>query len=406
MKIIVIGGGAGGFFAALACAELLPQSQVILLEKSNKLLSKVRVSGGGRCNVTHACFQLSDLVKCYPRGGPALKKVLGAFMPQDTIAWFEQRGLALKTEADGRMFPQSDSSESVIACFLKEAQKLGLQIHCQEEVKSIERQATGFRLLTAAGKSYRADKVIVATGGSPKLQGLDWLATLGHRIVPPVPSLFTFNLPKEPITALMGVAVPEGRIRIQKSKIEQSGAILITHWGLSGPAVLKASAWGARFLSEATYDFGILVSWIAQSDEEQLRALCLQYKNTLATRQVGNRNPFKLPKRLWEFLVERIGLDKQKTWAALSKAELNRLINVLLNDAYEVQGKTTFKEEFVTCGGLSLEDIDMRRMESKLHPGLFFTGEVLDIDGITGGFNFQAAWATATAAARAIAAEG
>lgn len=392
-NIAVIGGGAAGFFAAFSCKTHSPNARVTIFEKTGKLLSKVKVSGGGRCNVTHACFNNNDLIKFYPRGGKHLKKVFGQFTTSDTVAWFQERGVELKAEADNRMFPITDNSQTIIDCFLKEATKLGIQVVVNANVNSIQPKQPGFDLKIGE-KTQFFDKVIVASGGSPKAQGFDWLKALGHEIIPPVPSLFTFNMPKEPIKNLMGLSVPNATVRVQATKLQQSGPLLITHWGMSGPAILKTSAWGARVLSDLNYDFKIQVNWLGSMNEEELRAWFTNSLQTIGKRKIRNKNPFEIPNRLWDFFLEKVEVDGEGIWAELSKKSLNRLINLLLNDTYEVKGKTTFKEEFVTSGGVALSDVDFNSMESRKCPDLFFAGEVIDVDGVTGGFNFQAAWST------------
>jgi predicted Rossmann fold flavoprotein len=404
LRVAVIGGGAAGFFAALRCAACHQNSEVVLFEKTNKWLAKVKISGGGRCNVTHNCLEISKLAKHYPRGEKFLRHAFGSFAVADTFAWFAQRHVALHTEEDGRVFPESNDSQTVIDCFLYEAHKLGISLRLATAVQELLPLPNGkFSLVlqplgNAEGKSKPTtevfDKVIVASGGSPKKEGLQWLAALGHGIQEPVPSLFTFNIPNNPLTALMGVAVPTARVRIADTKLVQEGALLITHWGLSAYSILKLSAWGARLLAEKNYQFSVIVSWLLTHNEDQLRATLYALKQELASRQLGNKNPFNLPSRLWDFLLQKIAVQPQKRWADLQKQEINKLVQVLLYDSYEVRGKTTFKEEFVTCGGVELADVNPKTMESKHHKGLYFAGEVLDIDGITGGFNFQAAWST------------
>lgn len=394
-RIIVVGGGAAGFFAGISAKTHNPQSEVIILEKSQKSLSKVKVSGGGRCNVTHACFNLSDLLKHYPRGAKFLRKIFQKWAVQDTIDWFEKRKVKLKTEGDGRMFPTTDSSQTIIDCFLKESQKLGIDIRKQHQVEEILPQENEQILLKIKKQdSILANKVIIATGGSPKIENLAWLEKLGHKIENPVPSLFTFNIPKNPIQNLKGIAWQNTKLKILKTKLQEEGIILITHWGFSGPAVLKLSAWGARVLENLDYQFDFQINWLPQLQEDNLRQELFDLKNTLAKRQIQNKNPFDFPNRLWLFFLEKSQIDITKRWLDLSKKDINKLINTLLNDIYTIKGKTTFKEEFVTCGGISLSDVNNQTMESKVIPNLYFAGEVLDIDGITGGFNFQSAWAT------------
>lgn len=394
MEVAIIGGGAAGFFAAISCKTHHPKANVTIYERSGKLLSKVKVSGGGRCNVTHACFHISQLSKFYPRGEKQLKKAFTQFSTQDTIDWFEQRDVKLKTEADNRMFPVTDNSQTIIDCLLNEAQKAGIAISLNKPVHAIQKITTGFQLLLKNEHYIHADKVIVATGGSPKLSGFQWLKALGHKIEPPVPSLFTFNMPQESITTLMGIAVDAVMVRVQGTTLKQHGPLLITHWGMSGPAVLKLSAWGARVLHDLNYQFKIQVNWLGECTEQSARNTLTAMQSAHKKRKITNQNLFRLPNRLWLFLVEKTGINVQASWGDLGNKSINRLLNTLLNDVYTVQGKTTFKEEFVTCGGISLQDVSIHTMESKVCPGLYFAGEVLDIDGITGGFNFQAAWTT------------
>lgn len=391
LKVAIIGGGAAGLFAAISCKQHHPNAHVVLFEKSDKLLAKVKISGGGRCNVTHACFTNSQLVKYYPRGEKQLRKLFNHFSTTDTVDWFESRGVKLKTEEDNRMFPVTDSSQSIIDCLTHEAAKHRVQVRMKTAVRKIKKRDQGFELSLAQGtETY--DKLIIATGGSPKLAGFDWLTELGHDIVPPVPSLFTFNMPGNPIRSLMGLSVSIAQVRVQGTKLVQSGPLLITHWGMSGPAVLKTSAWGARVLNDLQYQFTIQVNWLGGKKEDDLRGWFTEAKEEVSKRKIRNKNPFTLPNRLWEFFLEKLNINPDQPWQALGKKDLNRLINLLLNDTYEVKGKTTFKEEFVTAGGVALADIDFNTMQSRKCPGLYFAGEVMDVDGVTGGFNFQAAW--------------
>lgn len=399
LKVAVIGGGAAGFFAAISCKNHHPSAQVTILEKSDKLLSKVKVSGGGRCNVTHACFSNSQLVKFYPRGEKQLRKLFNHFTTTDTVEWFESRGVALKTEADNRMFPVTDNSQTIIDCLFSEVKRLGVVIRKKSPVIRISRTDGGFEL-EVTGKSQVFDKVIVASGGSPKLAGFDWLASLGHEIVPPVPSLFTFNMPGNPVKELMGLSVPNAQVKVQGARLVQSGPLLITHWGMSGPAILKTSAWGARVLNDLDYQFKAQINWLGDQNENALRGWLTRSSNELSKRKIRNKNPFGLPNRLWEFLLKKVELNPDQIWGAIGKKGLNRLINILLNDVYEVKGKTTFKEEFVTSGGVALGDIDFNTMESRKCPGLYLAGEVMNVDGVTGGFNFQAAWSAGFVAGR------
>jgi len=373
-----------------------------MIEKSNKLLSKVKVSGGGRCNVTHACFDIAEMSKRYPRGQHFVKKAFHQFFTTDTINWFEERGVKLKAEEDGRMFPVTDSSQTIIECLLKEANKFGVDILMNREVKKIERQSSTFNLQLSTGEYISANFVCIASGGYPKSSMFDWLKELAHSIEEPVPSLFTFNLPKHPITKLMGVSVEKAKIKIQNSKLEEEGSLLITHWGLSGPAVLRLSAWGARELKERNWEFGISVNWLPDYNEETLRKRFQELRNTNASQKIINKNSFGLPSRLWEFFAEQSGIKNEWRWADLPSTEQNKFIKNLCSYEYEVKGKTTFKEEFVTAGGIKLNEVDANTMMSKKVPNLFFAGEVLDVDGITGGFNFQHAWTSGFVSAKSI----
>lgn len=392
-QIVVIGGGAAGFFAAISAANHHPEAKVMLLEKSNKLLAKVRVSGGGRCNVTHHCFENRNLVKFYPRGERFLKKAFEHFSVKDTVAWFEDRGVTLATESDNRMFPSTNTSQTIVDTLTRAALDAGVQIRMNAQVQSLKPQDGTF-LVETNSETIQAQKVIVASGGSPKKEGLLWLEKLGHQIENPVPSLFTFNLPKQDITQLMGVSVAKVGVKLQGSKLQSEGPLLITHWGLSGPAILKLSAFGARELADKNYQFHFQVNWLGALKEHELRATLDDLLAEVKKRKVSNRNPFELPSRLWEYLLKRSEIDPDKPWQELGKKAINKLINTLLNDVYEANGKTTFKEEFVTAGGVSLEEVDPNTMMSRVVPNLYFAGEVLDIDGVTGGFNFQAAWTT------------
>jgi len=392
-RVAIIGGGAAGFFAALACKAKSPDSEVVIYEKAKKVLSKVKVSGGGRCNVTNACFSIPELSRHYPRGGRFLKKAFHQFYTEDTVQWFETRGVRLVTQEDNCMFPKTQSSQTIIDCFWEEARALGVQAEVNARVSAILPQEKGFSLVIRE-EQVQFDKVIVTTGGHPKRRGFEWLETLGHSIVEPVPSLFTFNMPDEPVTELMGIVVEPASVRIQGTKLKSRGPLLITHWGMSGPAILLLSAWGARILCEKKYTFSIQVNWLDQAKDPEVRGKCEDHIQEFPKRQLASRNPFYLPNRLWTYLLQKTGLAGDSIWSEVKGKKLNRLVNTLLNDVYHISGKTTFKEEFVTCGGVALDEIDVRTMESKVHKGLYFAGEVMDIDGVTGGFNFQAAWTT------------
>ncbi len=393
MDVVIIGGGAAGFFAAISCKTHHPDYNVTIYEKTEKLLAKVKISGGGRCNVTHACFTNSQLAKYYPRGGKELKKSFEQFNTNDTVNWYESRGVQLKTEEDGRMFPVTDNSQTIINCLNREIDKLGVTIKMHQPILSIEKENNKFKL-NLRDKTIIADKVIIASGGSPKEEGFEWLKRLGHSIEFPVPSLFTFNMPGEAIKELPGVSVENASVRVRGTKLITDGPLLITHWGMSGPAILKLSAWGARILKDLNYKFTIQVNWLGDMNEDKARDILTEEIRVHPKKKISNSNVFKLPNRLYIFLLSKLGIHAELNLGDMSKKNQNRFLNTLLNDEYKVEGKTTFKEEFVTCGGVSLSDVDMNTMESKKCPGLYFAGEVLDMDGVTGGFNFQAAWTT------------
>jgi predicted Rossmann fold flavoprotein len=402
MKVAVIGGGAAGFFAAIAVKENYPNAKVVIFEKSQQFLAKVRVSGGGRCNVTNGCTSISELSAAYPRGGRALKKAFHAFNTTDAIQWFESRGVPLVTQDDMCVFPASQDSQSIVDCFLQQTEQLNVQIELGRGIKTIKPSGDRLELrFIEEGVPARVfDKVIVATGGCPHRKGLRWLEHLNHKIEDPVPSLFTFNMPKEPVTELMGVVVGNTLVSIQGTKLKSAGPLLITHWGMSGPAILKLSAFGARLLSEKGYEFQIQLNWTGVQNNQvvmdDLKTIVSEHPKKL----LPNIRPYFLPERLWRYLLKKSDLPETKKWGELGKKGLNRLVNLLTNDIYSVRGKTSFKEEFVTCGGVSLESVDVNTMQSKVCNNLYFAGELLDIDGITGGYNFQAAWTTAYIAAK------
>lgn len=401
--IIIIGAGAAGIFAAANMATHNSEIRVTVLEKSPKLLSKVKVSGGGRCNVTNACKEPRQLVKNYPRSHKKLVQAFAEFGTEDTVRWFEERGVKLKTEPDGRIFPVSDNSQTIIDCLLAACERNGVKILPRTGVDQIIREEDGFTLITASGETLQGDKLLVATGGGNKPEAYHWLEKLGHSVAPPVPSLFTFNLKDKTITELSGVSVSEVTVKIAGTKLEQKGPILITHWGLSGPVVLRTSAWGARILHDKNYSYTVLVNWLSELKEPEARKAVEAYKTKHPKQKIINNPLFSLPKRLWEFLCAKAGIGAEMLWNNYSGKSYNRLINILVADEYQASGKTTFKEEFVTCGGIPLSEVNLNTMESKICPGLHFAGEVLDIDGITGGFNFQAAWTTGWLAAQAMA---
>jgi predicted Rossmann fold flavoprotein len=400
-RLIVIGGGAAGFFCAVNAARIHYPLEVIVVEKTSKLLSKVKVSGGGRCNVTHACFEIPEMVKRYPRGLNFVKKSFHQFFTTDTIAWFEERGVKLKTEEDGRMFPVTDSSQTIIECLLREANRYGVQVRMNREVQELMHSENKWQVLFSSGESLQADAVCVACGGYPKVTQFRWLLDLGHTVEEPVPSLFTFNLPDHPIRQLMGVST-NARVKIIGSKLAETGPVLITHWGLSGPAVLRLSAWGARELAERKYDFSISVNWLPEFNEQSARTALQSLRTEAPQKKIHEHHHFDLPRRLWQFLCEEAGINAAMRWADLPAVSQNKLVNNLTAHAFQVRGKTTFKEEFVTAGGIKLSEVDPNTMQSRKLPGLYFAGEILDVDGVTGGFNFQHAWTSGYIAAKAV----
>ena len=400
-KLVVIGGGAAGFFCAINAAALNHELEIIIIEKTTKLLSKVKVSGGGRCNVTHSCFSIAQMIKNYPRGEIFLKKAFHQFFTTDTIEWFKQKGVELKTESDGRMFPVTNSSQTIIDCLMKEVNASGIKILMNKEVKKLSMVNGQWSISFANDESMIAGFICVASGGFAKSIQFNWLKELGHSIEEPVPSLFTFNIPSNPIKELMGIAV-DANVKISGTKFSQHGPLLITHWGFSGPAVLKLSAFAARELHKENYDFKIVVNWLPAYNEQTLRDKFFLSRIDLAAQKIVNRNPFFLPQRLWDYVLQQSGINENIRWADLPARQQNILIKILCMQEFHVKGKTTFKEEFVTAGGIKLNEIDANTMQSKIVPNLFFAGEVMDVDGITGGFNFQHAWTSGWIAGKAI----
>ncbi len=403
IRVIVIGGGAAGFFGAITCARYNYNAEIILLEKSDKLLSKVKISGGGRCNITHACFDNSQLVKYYPRGGKELKTCFTYFSTNQTVDWFESRGVKLKTESDNRMFPITDSSQSVVDCLIREARVLGVKIMTGFPVGGLEKKEGQWVVKLRGGENMVCDKVLIATGGSPSDDSYNWMRELGIEVIRPVPSLFTFNVPNSRLSGLQGIAIPQAEVRVEGSKLMNSGPLLLTHWGFSGPAVLKLSAWAAREIHELNYAFNIHVSFVAGHTEETLRQALQEIKSGHPKKTVFAHPFFELPRRLWERLVSIAGIEEETRWGEVANKNINKLLEELLRGVYAVKGKTTFKEEFVTCGGVDLKEVDLVSMQSKKQEGLYFAGEVLNIDAVTGGFNFQAAWTTGFLAGKSIA---
>lgn len=407
LKVAVIGGGAAGFFGAIAAAAANPNSQVTLYEAGPEPLAKVRISGGGRCNVTHHCFEPAQLVQNYPRGGKALRGAFSRFQPKDTVDWFTQRGVKLKAEADGRMFPVTDDSATIIECLMGAARQAGVRILTRSPIVGIEKIDSTFHLQLRGQSGYvECDRLLLATGSSPV--GHRIAKSLGHRIEDSVPSLFTFNVSDKRLHALSGVAVDPVTVRLKvkalKKPLEQTGPLLITHWGLSGPAVLKLSAWGARLLHTQRYQGEVLIDWIPAQSQEQTRTSLQQAKSTQSKKAISTFSPYSpISRRLWQYFLTRLDIDLATTWANVSKKQINQLVLELNQGRYGVTGKGIFKDEFVTCGGVRLNEVNFKTMESRLCTGLYLAGEVLDIDGITGGFNFQSAWTTGWIAGQALA---
>ncbi|WP_276368183.1 NAD(P)/FAD-dependent oxidoreductase [Chryseolinea sp. H1M3-3] len=401
--LIVIGGGAAGFFGAIQAAEMRAGLKILILEKSNKLLSKVKISGGGRCNVTHHNYNPFEFSRHYPRGEKALKNLLSIFHAEHTVKWFASKGVILNAESDGRMFPHTNSSQTIIDCFISEAQKLKIKIMLGKNVSQIKQEKNEIKIFCADGDSYSATKILVATGGSPQAHAYQFIADLHHTIKTPIPSLFTFNDSDQKFKDLMGVSVPHAEVKIAGTKFLQEGPVLITHWGLSGPAVIKLSSWAAEYLYQVQYKFTVLVNWLGGMKEDELREILLRNKLSTSKQKVTTHSLFKLPLRLAQRLYALAEIGDDRIWSELSKKELNRLIEYLIRCPFNITGKTTFKEEFVTCGGVDLSEININSMESKKMNNVYFAGEVLNIDGETGGFNFQNAWTTSFIAAKSIA---
>lgn len=403
-NILVIGGGAAGFMGAIVCGEHHPNAHITILEAGREPLAKVKISGGGRCNVTHACFDPAVLVQHYPRGGKALRGAFSRFQPQDTIDWFESRQVKLKTEADGRMFPTTDDSSTILTCLMAAAQRAQIKLYTGAAVKTVTKTGEQFQVTLRSGQVLEADKILLATGSSP--QGHAIAQSLGHRIAGPVPSLFTFNIKDPRIAGLAGVAVNNTHVKIhtgdKKNKLEQTGPVLITHWGMSGPAILKLSAWGARTLHDRGYHAKLIINWLPKHNLDSLQKELLMVKGQLPKRLIAGACPVMIPRRLWESLTLAAGIPADLRWLDLPKKSLNKLMQELLQGQYQITGKGVFKEEFVTCGGVQLQQVDFKTMESQICPGLYFAGEVLDIDGVTGGFNFQSAWTTGWLAGQAL----
>ena len=404
MQIAIIGGGAAGFFAAIACARANPENEISIFERGSEFLTKVRISGGGRCNVTHACFDPLILSEHFPRGARALISPLHRFSPSDTVAWFGAHGVRLKTEPDGRMFPVTDSSRTIIDCLLSEAKAAGIRLFLRKGIEQARISAqNAFELNLGNAEIIKCNRLLLATGGSRSVAGAQIAQSLGHTIVPPVPSLFSFHVSAPWLRSLPGVSIPDVEVSVSGTKLHERGPMLITHNGVSGPAVLRLSAWGARILHGLDYQFSLRVNWLPDLTEEAIRAQLQSLRQSNPNRLVINSPLSPLPARLWEQLALAAGIDRETRWTTLSRAKAHVLAQVLTRTELEVNGKSLNKDEFVTCGGVSLREINFKTMESHITPGLYFAGELLDLDGVTGGFNFQAAWTTGWIAGHAMA---
>ncbi|NBW27278.1 MAG: NAD(P)/FAD-dependent oxidoreductase [Flavobacteriaceae bacterium] len=396
--ILIVGGGAAGFFTAINIVEKNASLKVAILERGSEVLNKVRISGGGRCNVTHACFEPNELVKFYPRGEKELRGPFHQFCSGGTVEWFEKHGVELKIEDDGRMFPVSNSSQTIIDCFIHSTKKLGITVLTNQSVQSIFKKDALWKVETQS-ETYLSEKLILATGSNPKVW--EMLQNFGHAVVSPVPSLFTFNIKDPRIVELPGVSALVS-VKVIDTKLESSGPLLITHWGMSGPAILKLSAWGARILFDKKYQFSIAINWLNDIDSDDAEKILKELKLEHAKKAVSKKSPLELTNRLWESLVMASGIDAETKWADLSKNQIQNLSNQLTNSIFNVNGKSTFKEEFVTAGGIDLKEINFKNMESKLHDNLYFAGEIVNIDAVTGGFNFQNAWTSGFIVANSI----
>ena len=404
MQIAIIGGGAAGFFAAIACARANPENEVSIFERGSEFLTKVRISGGGRCNVTHACFDPRRLSEHYPRGERALISPLHRFSPSDTVAWFEKHGVRLKTEPDGRIFPVTDSSRTIIDCLINEAKAAGVRLFLRKGIEQARIDAPNmFALSLSNAEIIRCDRVLLATGGTRSVSGAQIAKSLGHTLAPPVPSLFSLHVATPWLRSLPGVSIPDVEMTVPGTKLRERGPVLITHNGVSGPAVLRLSAWGARVLHGLDYSFTLRVNWLPDLTGEAIRAQLQSLRQSSPNRLILNSPLAPLPSRLWEQLALAAGIDHETRWTTLPRVNAKALAQLLTRTELEVNGKSLNKDEFVTCGGVSLREINFKTMESRITPGLYFAGELLDLDGITGGFNFQAAWTTGWIAGHAMA---
>lgn len=401
MNIAIIGGGAAGFFLAIHLKQLSPEINVTIFEKSSKVLSKVAISGGGRCNLTNSFKEITDLSKAYPRGDKLMKRAFKVFHHEDTYHWFEEHGVSLVTQEDNCVFPRSQNSQSIIDCFMKLCKEYSIEIKTGHAVKTIiQKEENSTYELTFKDETTRScNKVAITTGGSQNIDSFNYIKELGHTIIEPIPSLFTFNIPNDAITELMGIVTENATVSLQGTKLKATGALLITHWGMSGPAVLKLSSYAAKLLKEKNYRFNILVNWTHEPNCDAVIANLNSIIDKNPQKLVSNIRPYDLSSRHWSFLLKKAGIAEDRRWNEVGKKGLNKMMDILYNDQYTVDGRGAFRDEFVTCGGVSLDSIHFHTMESKVCKGVYFAGEVLDIDAITGGFNLQAAWTTARIAA-------
>lgn len=399
MEIAIIGGGAAGFMAAITAQKTDPASKVTIFERAQKVLAKVEITGGGRCNVTNSFATITDMKQAYPRGDKLMKRLMKTFSYEDTYKWFEKHGVPLVTQEDECVFPKAQDAHAIIDCLVHQVRELGITVCCKHRLTDICQKEDGsFELMFENASHRNFHRVIVTTGGSPHARALDYLARLGHKIEQPVPSLFTFNITDRSFCNLMGTVADPVVTAIPGTKMRAEGALLVTHWGMSGPAVLKLSSYAARWLAEYDYKSPLAVSWTGRRTRQEVEEELLQLQTINPRKQLGTLHPFGLPSRLWLYILNKLGLNTAKPWGEIGRKTLNRLVETLVNDQYTIAGKGSFREEFVTCGGVSLQSVNVKTLESKVCPGLFFAGEVLDIDAITGGFNLQAAWTTGVVA--------
>ena len=395
MDIAIIGGGAAGFMAAIVARRTNPASKVTIFERAQKVLAKVEITGGGRCNVTNSFAAITDMKQAYPRGHKLMKRLMKTFSHEDTYRWFEQHGVLLVTQEDECVFPRAQDSHAIINCLVRQANELGVTICCRHRLVNIHKMEDGRLKLEFDNSTQRIfHRTIITTGGSPNGCGLHYLERLGHKIEAPIPSLFTFNIKDRAFCDLMGTVVDPVVVAIPGTKLRAQGALLVTHWGVSGPAILKLSSYAARTLAENDYKAPLAISWTDELTRQEVESCLLKFQAANPRKQVANLHPFGLPSRLWLYILSKLGIDAVKPWAEIGRKTLNRMIETLVNDQYTIAGKGAFREEFVTCGGVSLCSVNSKTLESKVCPNLFFAGEVLDIDAITGGFNLQAAWTT------------